>query len=161
MKNSNKKDSISRKIKKELFKLGALLTVLGAIAGFIYKFYVGLCERKYAKQNKDNPVRRYTCFFEDRVIKPEEGIIEGIALKAVLCSVTFDLRGCEFSSNAFISLKGLMGDIRILAPAGINFKFDGLVKSSSVDNKASDDSLDKTVFVASSICLTSLKIRND
>lgn len=159
MKNDQKKSCFKKKIKKSLFKLGLLTILVSVVCGFIGKLFTRLRTNKFDKMNLNNPIRRYSCFLEDKLIIPGPGIIEGISIGSVLSNVTLDLRGCEFSDNAFITLKSNTSVIRVIVPSGINFKFDGLIKKSSVDNKASDDSLSRTVYIAATICMTAITIK--
>ncbi|MBS4900417.1 MAG: hypothetical protein KHZ87_06635 [Clostridiales bacterium] len=111
---------------KKLFKVIALAAVAGLSVKLISDKYKKL-KREYAQEEEgslSDPIKKYTAFFERRLVEVPEGEFRGCELKALHSKLVIDLSRTSIEKEVYISFTAKMSNISIIVPSKVRAELD-------------------------------------
>ena len=111
---------------KKLFKVIALAAVAGLSVKLISDKYKKL-KREYAQEEEgslSDPIKKYTAFFERRLVEVPEGEFRGCELKALHSKLVIDLSRTSIEKEVYISFTAKMSNISIIVPSKVRTELD-------------------------------------
>lgn len=111
---------------KKIFKLIALTAVAGLSIKLLSDKYKKL-KREYAQEEEESfadPIKKYTAFFERRLVEVPEGEFRGCELKALRSKLVLDLSRTDISKDVYISFTAKFSNISIIVPGSVKAEID-------------------------------------
>ncbi len=103
-------------------------TAVAVIAGVAIKYGTDKYRQKkkeYAKmeeESKNDLLRKYTAFFDRKLVEIEDGYFEGCELKSFSSKLVLDLSRAVFEKDAYISIDIKGTSLTVILPAGQSVK---------------------------------------
>lgn len=111
---------------KKIFKLIALTAIAGLSIKLVSDKYKKL-KREYAQEEEESladPIKKYTAFFERRLVEVPKGEFRGCELKSFHSKLVLDLSRTTISKDVYISFTAKFSNISIIVPSNVNAKLD-------------------------------------
>ena len=121
-----------KKERKEMSFTGKVLKIGAAavITGIAVKYGMDKYRRKkkeYIKleeDSKDDLIRKYTAFFDRKLVEIEDGIFEGCELKTFSSKLVLDLSRATLEKDVYISIDVKGTSLTVVLPPGHGIKMD-------------------------------------
>ncbi len=152
----NEKNSC--KVGKIIARILLIYAACVAIAVTVLKIIEKLRTKKAEAENPGRDCKVFYNYLGAKAIKLDDVSIDGVISKNIFGATTLDLSGVNFNEDSFISISSKFSALSIIVPSDVNVKVDGLIKSSVVNNASENDEELPTLYVASDISFSAVKI---
>ncbi len=90
--------------------------------------------RKEEEDTKDDIIRKYTAFFDRKLVEVEEGPFEGCELKAFSSKLILDMSRAKLEKDIYVSFDAKGSNLSIILPPGVNTNVDIARNLSRINN---------------------------
>ena len=110
----------------KVLKIGAAAVITGvAVKCGIDKYRQKKLEYiKLEEESKNDLLRKYTAFFDRKLVEIEDGVFEGCELKTFSSKLVLDLSRATLEKDVYISIDVKGTSLTIILPTGQNIKTD-------------------------------------
>lgn len=128
-------------------------TVAAVIAGVAIKYGTDKYRQKkkeYAKmeeESKNDLLRKYTAFFDRKLVEIEDGSFEGCELKSFSSKLVLDLSRAVLEKDAYISIDVRGTSLTVILPVGQSVKTDINNIFTKVTNHVRGTGSDNTIYI--------------
>ena len=149
---------------KRILKIAIGAAALGIAAKLGYDKYKEK-KREYRQEEeetRDDMIRKYTAFFDRKLVEIEEGAFEGCELKAFGSKLILDMSRAKLEKDIYVSFDVKGSNLTIILPAGVNTNVDiskNMSKISNYSEKRAKNS--HTVYIIGNAIGSSIEIAPD